>query len=222
MEKLLRTLYSLIHNNRIYGRFKSVALRHKTGRVLYHLVNHRLARKSVLNLLGYTVVNPYGSAWTQFPPPKMKLALDDILVNLGVKKFDVVIDHCCGDGSHYGPMLRNYSKTVIGVDILEKGGSENLDDYIRVSPENRDSYFESIESESIDCVFMFSSSGFYPNSNWEQYVSDFRGREGRYFTKSNYPRIIRKGGYLIIVEWEAYPEKRFGRRDYRYVSANIE
>ena len=157
------------------------------------------------------------------PDEKMTQLIDDIFHKVGITSFDTVINHGCGNRSHYNATLRNYGSKLIGVDIYDRVEVGVFDDYVKVPQEIIDSYFGNIKSNTIDCVFMFSIYGLHHDGNWESYfLITPDDRVARYFTEQNYPRIIKSGGYVLIVEWEPEPEKRLGKASYNYVNANIE
>lgn len=156
-----------------------------------------------------------------FPATKMKQVLATIFSELGVGKFDVVVDHGCGDGTHYSGMLKAFANEVYGVDILEENAIHHLDQYFQVPTDLRESYFDRVPDNTVDCVTVLSSMGLSPNHD---FVANFLykdSRQGRYFTAGNYPRILKPDGYIVIVEWEARPEKRFGRKTVDFARKHI-
>ena len=174
-------------------------------------------RNNIKLMLGYKIVNPYVRGWFRYPAENMKRVLDHVFrvsdINLPVS---VMIDHGGGDGSHYAAMLRVYTTKLIGVDVLELDSCDAYDAYISVPTKLSSSYFNMVEDESIDLVLVLSSIGIAVGqigsiANWNQYFVGSEGRQSRYFLPCNYPRILKNGGYLVVIEWEAYPEKRFGK-----------
>ena len=52
----------------------------------------------------------------------MQRVLDDVFSHASIDiPVQTLIDHGCGDGTHYCKMLRRYSRYVWGVDILPSG-----------------------------------------------------------------------------------------------------
>ncbi|MHB8258790.1 MAG: class I SAM-dependent methyltransferase [Bacteroidia bacterium] len=177
--------------------------------------------RSILKLLqGYYIVNPYGKWWSVFPSHRMKIALEEIIQVSNIQlPFEKLIEHGCGNGFHYSKMLKQFTTHLIGVDIVEKEAVQNVDDYIKVSTNLQDEYFKTIESNSIDAVVILASVGINLNAiadkphkaQWVEYLLDYTSRQGRYFSSANYLRLLKPGGYLIVLEWEAFPELRFGK-----------
>jgi len=139
------------------------------GFIIGHQIFYdRFVRQPILRLLGYHIINPYFDNWAEYPCAKMELALEEILLKIGASKFDTVIDHGCGDKRQYMPMLlRHYSSKVVGVDVMDKNRVvKGLDSYIQVPACYRDSYFDSVKSESVDAVFVFFMLGVPDNFSW--------------------------------------------------------
>jgi len=69
----------------------------------------------------------------------------------------------------------------------------------------------------VDAVVILCSVGFnvadswIHKTSWASYFSDEMSRQGRYLTEQNYFRILKRGGHLILIEWDQFPEFRFGR-----------
>lgn len=159
--------------------------------------------------------NPYGLYWGRYPAAKMKEHLIDVLTKTHRMdtpwhcplQYDVLVEHSCNDGTHYSPMLREFAKKrLIGVDINPT--AKNVDDYWQVTKTIESEYFAHVPSESIDAVFVIASVGFEPKDSWETYWKKDNSRVGRYFTPSNYPRILKPGGVVVVMEWEAWPHRR--------------
>jgi hypothetical protein len=182
---------------------------------------YKYIRAPLYRFFGYPTVSPYHVLWYMIPLSSMELDFNEILKALNTSDFNIVIDHACGDFSHYTPMLKRHSKRVFGVDIINKDKIKDPTDYIQVPMELKKSYFPDMASESVDCVVMFNGAGMHPHSNWIHYVTDTSGRMGRYLTPENYPRLLKKGGYIIAIECETYPEKRFKRASREYINEHI-
>ena len=183
-------------------------------------IRRSIITRSVKRLSGYYIINPYESSWTKFPAHRMKYALEEIVRASKIQlPFEKLIEHGCGNGKHYAKMLKQFTRHLIGVDIMEEKLVENTDEYYKVSENIEDNYFKTIESNSIEAVVVLASVGMnmkaiegQPHSaQWIEYLGNYKNRQGRYFSPNNYPRIIKPGGYLIVLEWEAFPELRFGK-----------
>jgi SAM-dependent methyltransferase len=151
----------------------------------------------------------------------MRKALEEIVQVSNIQlPFENLIEHGCGNGYHYSKMLKQFTTHLIGVDIVEKEVVQNVDEYIKVSTSLEDNYFKTKENNSVDAVVVLASVGMGLKANpgkpnkaqWEEYLLDYSSRQGRYFSPANYPRLLKPGGYLIVLEWEAFPELRFGKK----------
>lgn len=177
-----------------------------------HLLFCFTIRYPYYRLRGHQLVNPYGKFWRFFPRDKMHRALIEILREAHIQlPFDTTLDLGCGDGTHYAPILKQFSQRVIGVDIIDSKEVKVVDQYIQVPLEAQAEYLQTLEDESLDAVFVLSLIGFASHSTWKHYAHVPEWRSGRYFTPANFPRVIKKNGYLIMMEWEAYPERRFNK-----------
>lgn len=164
-----------------------------------------------MRLLKYGVVNPYLDFWGCWPSKKVAHGLKDILASYAPDGFEVIIDHGCSDGCHFSKILESIGRHVWGVDIIEPEQVHYVDRYLRVSTEVRESYFDEVPDGVVDCVVVLNGIGFHPKSTWERYVTAPNARVNRYFQELNYLRLLRPGGIVLLAEWEAYPERRFGR-----------
>jgi len=154
-----------------------------------------------------------------------------VMRRIGVDRFGVLIEHGCAFGTHFTTMLKKYADKIIGVDIYDpqKQKIENVDEYIKVPFDLKQHYFPDMADESVDAVVILSSVGLdsrmstkIQKKDWTDYFSDIKSRQGRYLTKDNYFRILRKGGFLIIIEWEGNLHHRFGKNSLRKISANFD
>ena len=215
--KLSKYLPQTISKNRLYLFFA----------IKYNKEIIPLLRKCLLYTMGYRIISKYDS-FRNIPAQKIKLFLDKILykdLNLD-RKFDNLLEFGCGKGFHYSNMLKSYTNNLIGVDIISPDEVKFIDDYIQVSPVIKESYFENIKSQSIDCIISISHQGMNISSkwkDWDSYIYGSLSRISRYFTQANFYRILRNNGLIILIEYDAIPEKRFGKGvNVDYVNRNID
>ena len=169
------------------------------------------ARQLLFALRDRRRVNPYFRAWDLFPPELMKRELQRIMGILGIEKFGVAVEHGCFEGTHYTSMLKGLCDELWGVDILAEDRVRNVDRYFRMPMEVRDAYFENVADESVDAALFLTTRDFNNAGDFTSYFTD-GASPSRYLSESNYYRIIKPGGHLIMVEWDTRPEKRVGRR----------
>lgn len=161
----------------------------------------------------------------------MRGAVDFILQEAGVSfPVETLIDHGCWDG-HYAEMLRPYTKSLIGLDILDTDSIPGYDRYIRAPVEPGLSYLDPLPDNSVDLVLIIASVGMNAAGrddgaphcgDWIDYFGKTTERQGRYFTPNNYPRVVKPGGHIVIQEWEAYPERRVGKIGMAAVAQRID
>lgn len=178
------------------------------------------ARHIGLRARGYRTTNPVCRNWENYPPSKMRGALEFIFEQANIRlAVDTLIDHACGNG-HYANELRKYARRLIGVDILPPESVSGYDRYIQAPTRLMPSYLDDFADGSVDLVLVVGSTGMHVDGkhdaaphcgDWQDYFSKTTERQGRYLTPNNYPRVLKPGGYLVIQEWEAYPVRRVGR-----------
>lgn len=188
-------------------------------------------RHAALLVSGHRVVNPVCRNWESYPPHKMRGAIDFILEQAEISlPVDSLIDHGCWDG-HYAEMLRPYTRSLIGLDILDVESVPGYDQYIRAPTDAGLNYLDPLADNSVDIVLIIASVGMSANGkddgaphcgDWQDYFSKTTERQGRYFTPGNYPRVLKAGGHIIVQEWEAYPEQRVGRLTADEVASRID
>lgn len=169
-----------------------------------------------LRAQGYRIVNGLGRNFEYSPARDCAVALMDILRRLGRTHFQRAIEFGCEDGTHYSQMLCSLCEWLIGVDILDRTLVENVSQYVKADPaQERGDMLSGIADASVECVFIINLNGMgleQPRSDWIGQMAASGSRGGKYFSKENYLRVLRPGGYVIWIEWESYPERRFGRR----------
>lgn len=189
------------------------------------------ARHIGLRARGYRTTNPVCRNWENYPPRKMRAAIDFVLKQADIDTpVDTLVDHGCGDG-HYASALRHYARRLIGVDILNPSQVSGYDQYIQASTAQGLNYLKALPDNSVDIVLVIASVGMNalgkhdeaPHcGDWQDYFSNTTGRQGRYFTPDNYPRVVNHGGYIVVQEWEAYPEQRVGKLSPEEVISHID
>jgi SAM-dependent methyltransferase len=152
----------------------------------------------------------------------MKKIIQHILNKINVKSpFDAVIDHGCGIDCHYSLMLKNFAKKVIGVDIEPKNKNAIIDEYIEVPMDLIKAYFPDMSDGSIDAVFVIAMHGFDVMGDWAKQILRPKERIGRYLNADNFYRLLKKGGYLIVIEWESFPHRRFYKKSIEEISEEM-
>ncbi len=101
------------------------------------------------------------------------------------------------------------ARQIHGVDIIDAAMVSGVDNYLKVIPGDSNC-LEPIPAASIEAVFVLFYCGFQPHSKWRSYVSH-NDRLEAYLEPRNFLRVISPGGYLIVCEWEAAPEKRWDK-----------
>jgi hypothetical protein len=174
-------------------------------------------RGIILRSRGHKIINPFFKGFHAFPSRSMEREFRIVLKQIGISRFPVMIEHGCGNGSHYTRFLRKYTDKLIGVDVIDSQFVSNVDEYVKVPIELRPDYFPDLPDQCIDAVVILCSVGFnvadswIHKVSWRSYFNDATSRQGRYLTQQNYFRLLKKGGHLVIIEWDHYPEFRFGR-----------
>jgi len=149
--------------------------------------------------------------------------LQNIFTKIGKDHFKNAIELGCDRGTHYSNMLKKYCDCLIGVDVLEEQDVKNLDKYIRVDPTgNLENVLWEIPDKSIDCAFIINFTGMGVNRDWDGQLVMDNSRAGNYFFENNFGRVLRSGGFVFWIEWEAYPEKRFGKLRLSDIEAKID
>jgi len=174
--------------NRLYGRF----VRYPSQRIR-----------------GFASANPNWKDYTAISTTTLARAIAEITASLPERRWKTVIDHGCGSGRK-ALALRSIADHVWGIDILPADGVSHVDRYIRVAIGDPNCC-SPIKDDEIDVVFIYNYTGFRAATTWRTYFSPANDRISVYLEPQNFPRIIRKGGYLMISEWEAEPEARWGK-----------
>jgi SAM-dependent methyltransferase len=182
-------------------------------RLLYALA----VRYPLLRLRGYASANPLHDAWWHNPDWRIRAALAEILKTAGVERFDIVIEQGCGTRRHTTPALRSFANEVWGLDIIPREQVRGPERYIRVDPARADLMWE-IADASVDAIVLLQYIGFHPHSTWRPYFDSTNTRLAPYLNARNFHRVLKSGGYLIIVEWEARPEQRWGKASVEEIS----
>jgi SAM-dependent methyltransferase len=167
-------------------------------------------RYPLLRLRGYASANPLHDAWWRNPAWRIRAEIAEILKTAGVAHFDVMLEQGCGTRRHTTPALRGFAKEVWGVDIMARDWVRGADRYIRVDPARADPLWE-IADASVDAIVLLQYIGFHPHSTWRAYFDPTNTRLAPYLNERNFLRVLKPGGYFIVVEWEARPEQRWGR-----------
>src|ERR1700712_5708326 len=151
---------------------------------------------------GFECANIHFKDYNAFTTSTIVSTLRQIVSRLpgAPQKWNVVIDHGCGDGDKV-QSLRNFANSVWGIAILPQA-PRLVDRYFCVDP-NDIACTEQINDAEVDVTFVINYIGFAPHSTWRVYFSEHNERLAHYLLPQNFPRIIKKGGYLILSEWEA-------------------
>lgn len=188
------------------------------------LFYYKNVRYPLHKMSGYKVVNRYCKHWGVYPHQEMSSTVDEILRSIQVERFNKVLEVGCGDGTHYSEMVKQYCDTLYGMDIIEHGEVRGaVDKYIQVPLTLQESYLDDIKNDELDCVLILSFIGLNPQRDWREYLNgDTGSRHGRYFTDANFLRVLKPGGYIIIAEWEAFPEKRVGKQSFEAIKKEVD
>lgn len=169
----------------------------------------RFLRYPLLRAQGFGSANPHWQDYTAFPTSTLVASIAEMTAKLPERRWKTAIDHGCGTGDK-APALRSIADQVWGVDVLSAQGVSNVDRYIRV-PIGTPAPLATIDDGTVDVVFIFNYAGLRSTSTWRAYFSPANDRLAVYLEPQNFPRIIPKGGYLMVSEWEAAPEERWGK-----------
>lgn len=161
-------------------------------------------RMWLLKLRGIPVANPYYYSYLNYPPSRLRRLLWQIMPELRTHKFNNAIDLGCGNGKHYKGLFGEFAYVVVGVDVNPEG-SPYEDLYIKVPADLKGSYFRGMPDNHIEIIFSICLS-----ANGLTDYGDPATRAGRYCTCNNIPRLLKRGGLFIIVDWEREPEKGIG------------
>jgi SAM-dependent methyltransferase len=192
--------------NRYVSRAK-VELRRALDRARY------LSRARRLRSEGFGVVNPYFTDYGALRGRKLRSGLAEVLDQVtGGTKVDVIVEQGCGDGQRVTPQLRHFAREVWGVDLYPADKVSNCDRYIEADISLEDGHLDALPDRSVDIILVLNYTGMHPTSSWTTYFHESNDRITPYLRPRNFPRILKDGGHIVFVEWEARPEERVGRR----------
>lgn len=162
---------------------------------------------------GYSVVNPWRADYTHLRGRYLENAIREVIGPfLPRGRVGAILDIGCGDGQRVAPALKAFADRVVGIDLFAPEQVSNCDQYIRADLARPEALLESLPDRSIDVAMVFNFTGMHPTSTWQPYFSPTNDRLWPYLQHTNLPRVLTANGLLVVIEWEAYPEKRVGRR----------
>lgn len=171
------------------------------------------ARARRLEAEGYRVVNPFFKDYQLMNGRELRDGLAEILepATQG-RKLDVILEQGCDTGRRVTPQLKQFANEVWGVDLFPADKVVNCARYIQADPTLADGHLAAFPDASVDLVLVLNYIGLHPHSMWPAYVDQSNDRLAPYLRASNFPRVLKANGHLVIAEWEAQPEKRVGKR----------
>jgi|GEM_PF-5631777 len=185
------------------------------------LIEYYLRLKILRPKLGnyYSLTFPPEKAWFMYP----KEGMAPLLKGLGLPRFDVAMEFACGD-EHFTPLVREFANEIIGVDIIDS--APHVDRYIKVPMDIQDTYLDELESGSVDAIFSLHVMGVGYDikrrvnyGDWPPFFLDKHHRVGRYY--ADFVRVLKPGGYFVLVEWENYPDMR-GECSVEYINSHYD
>lgn len=177
-------------------------------------------RYSYLRLRGQSLANPHLNNYHKVQGEPLRQALAEILAPIaGGRRIGVMLEQGCGDGRHVTPILKQLADQVWGVDLFPASDVSNCDRYVQVDTGLTDDHLADLPSASVDVIMVVNYTGLHPHSKFDAVLSEHNERLLPYMRPSNFPRVLKPGGHLVIVEWEARPEQRVGRRTAAEVNA---
>jgi hypothetical protein len=185
------------------------------------VVRHK-ARARRLRAEGFHVVNPYFEEYGAIRGRALRDGLAEILQPLvGSERVGVLLEIGCGDGRRVTPVLKAFAREVWGVDLLPSDAVTGCDQYFVAAPNEGASALRSIADNTVDLVLVLNLTGLHPGTRWSDYTDPANDRLSSYLGDDGFARIVRPGGHLVLIEWEAQPEQRVGRRTLAEVNAEI-
>ncbi len=177
-------------------------------------------RYPYLRLRGQSLANPHLNNYHKVQGEVLRQALAEILATVtGGRKIGVILEQGCGDGRHVTPVLKQLADQVWGVDLFPANEVSNCDRYVQVDTSLTDNHLADLPGSSVDVIMIVNYTGLHPHSKFNAVLSEHNERLWPYMQPSNFPRILKAGGHLVFVEWEARPEQRVGKRTAAEVNA---
>lgn len=175
--------------------------------VRVHLIYR--VRYLVLRAIGYESANP---RFTDFrcPPKMIAEGVAEITARIGVKRFDIILEHACGTGRN-ARVLQKFADHVYGADTIPLPlVSACIERYLCLNERGGIS-FATMQDGLVDAIILFNQPGFDARSTWSEFLSSPNDQVAVLLHPQNFPRLLRPDGFLIFSAWEARPERRWGR-----------
>ena len=196
------------------------------ARVSHGLVNAAwqahatMIRYPYLRMRGYQAANPHLANYHGIRGAALRQGLGRIVDPItGGAKVGVILEQGCGNGRHVTPVLHEFAEQVWGVDLIPPADVANCNRYVQVDSTLSSDHLAALPSQSVDIIMVVNYTGLHPTSMFAQYFSRHNDRLEPYMHPSNFPRVLKSGGFLVFSEWEARPERRHGKRSAAEVNA---
>lgn len=160
---------------------------------------------------GFATANPHARCWWLEGTRPIRKDLDHIMRVLGLRDFGIALEVGCHIG-RVTPAITPLAREVWGMDLYDVSPAP-VDQYFQVKSDHAgdNDYLPQIQTGSVDTLMVIDFFGFGHGQSWDEAMRRVDQRFWRFMSEGNFPRILKVGGYMVILQNESYPEDRLGK-----------